>query len=144
MTIADTTRSAARGTEQPPTLRLTWRACGKGSGDANASAGEIRLHVEIEPCEETDTGILRSWLERDDREEELVARTHVDIARIRAHGWTHIEVQGTDTPNVSMSLHEGTLRYIRSDFPALAGLPGGTYEPPTLEQRVENSDETDE
>lgn len=144
MTIADTTRSTARSTEHPPSIRLCWRACGVRSGEANASGGEIRLQVEIESCEEIDTGILRAWIERDGREEELLPPTHVDIARVLAHGWTHIEIQSADAPTVSMSLHEGVLRYVRSDFPALAGLPGGTYEPPTLERHVDESfDEVD-
>lgn len=144
MTIADTTRAATRGSEKPPTLRLTWRACSTSADEATSSTVDFRLHVEIEPCEETDTGTIRSWVERDGGEEELVARTHVDIARILEHGWTHIEVQSEGAPNVSMSLHEGTLRYVRSDYPSLAGLPGGTYDPPTFERLVHDSDEVDE
>ena len=146
MTIADSSRTSSSNNEQHPMMRLSWQVAGRTAAqppteiDRRPTEG-CRLLVQVDPTEIADTGLLRAWLDVAGTEHELLAEQHVDIQRIRAHGWTHIEIQGRDLATISLSLHDGVLRYLRSDLPERAGLPGGSYAAATYEERLETPED---
>ena len=146
MTIADSSRTSTSNNEQHPMLRLSWQVAGRTSENPPTETDrrpttDCRLFVQIEPGEIADTGLLRAWLEVAGTDHEVIAEQHVDIQRAQAHGWTHIELQGKNLGPLSLSLHDGVLRYLRTDLPEQAGLPGGSYAAATYEERLESSED---
>ena len=130
-------------------MRLSWRVAGrtaKSASDDNdlRPAGDGHLIVHVDPADAADTGTLRCWFDHDGTETTIVPEVHVDITRVLEQGWTHIEIIGEGSCRLSLSLCEGVLRYVRTDLPDLAGLPGGTYEAPTLVQHSEDEGEQPE
>ena len=103
--------------------------------------GDCRLLLQVEPGEIADTGLLRAWLEVAGNDHDVIAEQHVDIQRVQAHGWTHIELQGKDLSALSLSLQDGVLRYLRTDLPERAGLPGGSYAAATYEECLETPED---
>ena len=143
MTIADSSRTTTSNNDPQPTMRLSWQVAGRTSEDPPTETDrrpttDCRLFVQIEPGEIADTGLLRAWLEVAGNDHEVITERHVDIQRAQAHGWTHIELQGKDLHALSLSLHDGVLRYLRTDLPERAGLPGGSYAAATYEERLKS------
>ena len=139
MTIADSTRSTTSTNEPLPAIHLCWRVAGRLeetpiTAEDRRPTGDFRLLVRIDPGVLPDTGICRAWLETGDGDVEILESTHVDIQRVLAHGWTHLQVDAQTGPLLAISLHEGQLRYIRTDLPRRAGLPGGSYEAPSYRE----------
>jgi hypothetical protein len=127
-------------------MRLSWQVAGRTAGQPATEidrrpAEACRLLVQVEPAEIADTGLLRAWLDVAGTDHEILAEQHVDIQRIRSHGWTHIEIQGRDLATISLSLHDGVLRYLRSDLPERAGLPGGSYAAAIYEEGLQEPEE---
>ena len=116
-------------------------------GQRPAPVGAFTLHARLDPGEHPDTGILKAWISCDNGPHEILAPTHVDIIQVCAHGWTHLEVSGEGAPELAISMHDGVLRYVRTGLLALAGLPGGSYQPPVhqrfTEDDPEESDDSD-
>jgi len=149
MTIADTTRSSDQSRESRPSIHLEWVSAGRLEGtspsaDDRRPVGEFSLHAQLDPGEHPDTGILKAWLSCDNGPHEILAPTHVDIIQVCAHGWTHLEVSGEDVPELAISMHEGVLRYVRTGLLSLAGLPGGSYQPPVHQRFTEDASEESE
>jgi hypothetical protein len=146
MTIADSSRTSTSNNDQYPVMRLCWqvagRTCDNPSTDVDRRPNtDCRLFVQVQPANIVDTGLLRAWLEVSGSDHEIVSEQHVDIQRAQAHGWTHIEVQGKGLDTISLSLHDGVLRYLRTDLPERAGLPGGSYAAATYEERLETPED---
>lgn len=145
MTIADSTRSQTGTNEPQPVIRLGWRVAPRLE-DAPSEPTDLRpltgsrLVLSIEPGALPDTGIARAWLETEAEDRAVLGPLHVDLQRVQAQGWTHLEVEAPDGPLVSLSLLEGQLRYLLTDLPVRAGLPGGTYEAATYEERIEDDE----
>ena len=132
-------------------MRLSWVAAGRTehttpTPEDRRPRGDFSLHAQLDPAECTDTGMLKAWIECENGPHEILPPTHVDIIQVCAHGWTHLEVSGEGAPELAISLHEGVLRYVRTGLFALAGLPGGSYQPPVLDrfndEPLEESDES--
>jgi hypothetical protein len=49
----------------------------------------------------------------------------------RDRDWTHVDVRTPDAMVASASFERGRLAYCRSDVPGIAGIAGGTHDPPT-------------
>ncbi len=146
MTIADSSRTSTSNNGQHPVMRLCWQVAGRTCDNPPSETdrrptADCRLVLQVEPGEIADTGLLRAWLEVGGNDHDVIAEQHVDIQRVQAHGWIHIELQGKGLSALSLSLQDGVLRYLRTDLPERAGLPGGSYAAATYEECLETPED---
>ena len=123
----------------PARLDVAWNAA-SGALDASRTwaSAVVRLECEWEPA--TGEANCRATLDcaGDVRTVPLPSHVRIDV---RTHGlWVHLELAAAGTVLLRASFERGRLAYCTSAVPGLAGLRGGTYDPPTaileLYQRV--------
>ena len=114
----------------PARLDVAWNAA-SGALDASRTwaSAVVRLECEWDPA--TGEASCRATLDRagDVRGVPVPATARMEV---RTHGlWVHLELSAEGAVLLRASFERGRLAYCTSEVPRLAGLRGGTYDPPT-------------
>jgi hypothetical protein len=114
----------------PARLDVAWNAA-SGALDASRTwaSAVVRLECEWDPA--TGDASCRATLDRagDVRTVPVPAAARMEV---RMHGlWVHLELSAGAEVLLRASFERGRLAYCTSTVPGLAGLRGGTYDPPT-------------
>lgn len=114
----------------PARLDVAWNAA-SGALDASRTwaSAVVRLECEWDPA--TGDATCTASLDRagDVRAVPVPANARMDV---RTRGlWTHLELSAAGSVLLRASFERGRLAYCTSAVPGLAGLRGGTYDPPT-------------
>ena len=123
----------------PARLDVAWNAAsGALDGSSSWASAVVRLECEWDPA--TGEASCRGSVDRAGDVRAVAMPAHARIA-VRARGlWVHLELSAGGEVLLRASFERGRLAYCTSSVPRLAGLRGGTYDPPTgileLYQRV--------
>ena len=114
----------------PARLDVAWNAA-SGALDASRTwaSAVVRLECEWDPA--TGDASCRATLDRAGDVRTVPVPTAARMA-VRTHGlWVHLELSAGAEVLLRASFERGRLAYCTSAVPGLAGLRGGTYDPPT-------------
>lgn len=114
----------------PARLDVAWNAA-SGALDASRTwaSAVVRLECEWDPA--TGDASCRASLDRAGDVRTVPVPVHARMA-VRTRGlWVHLELSAGADVLLRASFERGRLAYCTSAVPGLAGLRGGTYDPPT-------------
>jgi len=114
----------------PARLDVAWNAA-SGALDASRTwaSAVVRLECEWDPA--TGDASCRASLDRAGDVRTVPVPAHARMA-VRTRGlWVHLELSAGADVLLRASFERGRLAYCTSTVPSLAGLRGGTYDPPT-------------
>jgi hypothetical protein len=108
--------------------------------DAGPRHARVELVLRIEP-RAADRAIASSWLELNGARREVLASQEVACIRLHEDGLEHVDLHERGNGHVRLAAlsfdARGRVLYAQSPLLAEAGLPGGTYNPPSARNVAE-------